>query len=132
VTAISKVLERLGVAAPHQAIAIGLERRDGTGALLEKHSPIDGSRLAAFPAACSADAAPVFQAAERAFEAWRLVPGPERGRLVRRFGEVLREHQAELAELVSWEAGKITSEALGEVQEMIDICDFAVGVSRQL
>jgi aldehyde dehydrogenase (NAD+) len=129
---VGSVLERLGVPAPHQAIAIGPERRNGTGAMLEKRSPIDGSRLAAFAAASPADAVSVVQAAASAFEAWRLVPGPERGRVVRRFGEVLREHKAELAQIVSWEAGKIASEALGEVQEMIDICDFAVGVSRQL
>ena len=70
--------------------------------------------------------------AGEAFSVWREVPPPLRGQLVRRFGELLREHKAELAELVTLEAGKITSEALGEVQEMIDICDYAVGLSRQL
>ncbi len=70
--------------------------------------------------------------AERAFEAWRKVPAPRRGELVRQFGELLRQYKADLGELVSWEAGKITQEGLGEVQEMIDICDFAVGLSRQL
>lgn len=70
--------------------------------------------------------------AQSAFEAWRSVPAPRRGELVRLFGEVLREHKADLGELVSIEAGKITQEGLGEVQEMIDICDFAVGLSRQL
>ena len=70
--------------------------------------------------------------AEQAFRAWRQVPAPRRGELVRLFGEELRRHKAELGELVSWEAGKITQEGLGEVQEMIDICDFAVGLSRQL
>jgi len=71
-------------------------------------------------------------AAGQAFLAWRDVPAPVRGQLVRRFGELLREHKAALADLVTLEAGKITSEALGEVQEMIDICDYAVGLSRQL
>ncbi len=70
--------------------------------------------------------------AREAFSEWREVPPPLRGQLVRRFGELLREHKAELADLVTLEAGKITSEALGEVQEMIDICDYAVGLSRQL
>ncbi len=70
--------------------------------------------------------------AREAFLEWREVPPPLRGQLVRRFGELLREHKAELADLVTLEAGKITSEALGEVQEMIDICDYAVGLSRQL
>ncbi len=71
-------------------------------------------------------------AAQDAFRSWREVPAPVRGQLVRRFGELLREHKAALADLVTLEAGKITSEALGEVQEMIDICDYAVGLSRQL
>ncbi|MBF4211360.1 aldehyde dehydrogenase family protein, partial [Pseudomonas donghuensis] len=70
--------------------------------------------------------------AEKAFQAWRNVPAPRRGELIRLFGEVLRKYKAELGELVSIEAGKITQEGLGEVQEMIDICDFAVGLSRQL
>ena len=130
----ARALDRLGVgAAPHHAIGIGLERRAGTGAALEKRSPIDGGVLGTLSAAAQgADIAPVCHAAERAFRAWRLVPAPERGRLVRRLGDVLREHKVELASIVSCEAGKITSEALGEVQEMIDICDFAVGLSRQL
>ena len=68
----------------------------------------------------------------RAFERWRQVPAPVRGRLVRRLGELLGEHKSDLAELVTLEAGKIPSEALGEVQEMIDICEFAVGLARQL
>ena len=90
------------------------------------------------PAARSApagDAADVDAAVERAaaaFAEWRATPAPVRGNLVRRLGELLREHKDELGELVSIEAGKIRSEGLGEVQEMIDICDFAVGLSRQL
>jgi aldehyde dehydrogenase (NAD+) len=70
--------------------------------------------------------------AAQAFSTWRSTPAPVRGRLVARLGELLREHKADLASLVTVEAGKITSEALGEVQEMIDICEFAVGLSRQL
>src|SRR3954470_16734566 len=70
--------------------------------------------------------------ADAACRHWRTVPAPVRGGLVRRLGELLREHKADLATLVSIEVGKITSEAAGEVQEMIDICEFAVGLSRQL
>jgi aldehyde dehydrogenase (NAD+) len=70
--------------------------------------------------------------AGEAFRTWRTVPAPVRGGLVRRFGELLREHKQDLATLVSLEVGKIRSEAAGEVQEMIDICEFAVGLSRQL
>src|SRR5213075_2530040 len=72
------------------------------------------------------------QAAHEAFLQWRLVPAPQRGELVRRFGIKLRDRKVALAELVTLEVGKITQESLGEVQEMIDICDFAVGLSRQL
>ena len=74
----------------------------------------------------------IFANAKTAFKAWRIVPAPRRGELIRLLGEELRAAKADLGALVSWEAGKITSEGLGEVQEMIDICDFAVGLSRQL
>ncbi|RVX39015.1 aldehyde dehydrogenase (NAD+) [Nonomuraea polychroma] len=95
-------------------------------------SPINGLPLAAVD---WVDAAAVDEAVARAreaFLAWRTVPAPARGALVKRLGELLTEHKADLATLISLEVGKITSEALGEVQEMIDICDFAVGLSRQL
>lgn len=97
--------------------------RDGE---LAVHTPIDGSRLAAVRLEGRAAVAAKVERAEQAFRAWRQVPAPRRGELVRLFGEELRRHKAELGELVSWEAGKITQEGLGEVQEMIDICDFAV------
>jgi aldehyde dehydrogenase (NAD+) len=132
VTAVARALERLGVEPALSAIAIGGGWQAGNAAELSKTSPIDGSPLARFKAASAEQCAPVLAAASRAFEAWRVVPAPERGRVVHRLAEVLRTHKADLAELVSWEAGKITQEALGEVQEMIDICDFAVGLSRQL
>ncbi len=80
----------------------------------------------------AADASRAIEEADAAFRKWRLVPAPKRGELVRLLGEELRAHKAELGRLVSIEAGKIPSEGLGEVQEMIDICDFAVGLSRQL
>ena len=135
-TALAKALERLGVLGPGasglHAIGVGAQAHEGSGPRWTKRSPIDGAELARFSLATAADAAPVFEGATAAFEVWRLVPAPERGRLVRRLGEVLREHKDDLATLVSLEAGKITSEALGEVQEMIDICEFAVGLSRQL
>ncbi|MCK1786989.1 aldehyde dehydrogenase family protein, partial [Pseudomonas sp. TNT11] len=96
------------------------------------HSPIDGSRIGSVNWEGAAEVEQQVSRAEHAFEAWRKVPAPRRGELVRQFGDVLREYKADLGELVSWEAGKITQEGLGEVQEMIDICDFAVGLSRQL
>jgi len=96
------------------------------------HTPVDGSRIASVHWEGRAEVEQHVTRAENAFEAWRKVPAPRRGELLRLFGEALRKHKAELGELVSWEAGKITQEGLGEVQEMIDICDFAVGLSRQL
>ncbi|WP_095180947.1 MULTISPECIES: L-piperidine-6-carboxylate dehydrogenase [Pseudomonas] len=96
------------------------------------HSPIDGGEIASVNWEGAAEVEQHISRADHAFEQWRKVPAPRRGELVRQFGEVLREYKADLGELVSWEAGKITQEGLGEVQEMIDICDFAVGLSRQL
>ncbi len=114
------ILARLGVAElPH----------DGE---LTARSPITGGELARVPAHTADDVAAVVGDAHEAFRTWRNVPGPVRGQLVRELGELLREHKADLGALVSIEAGKIRSEGLGEVQEMIDICDLAVGLSRQL
>jgi aldehyde dehydrogenase (NAD+) len=95
-------------------------------------SPIDGSVLGELHEAEAADVDRAVLASAEAFRQWRLLPAPVRGELVRRFGLVLREKQRELAQLVTLESGKIIAESLGEVQEMIDICDFAVGLSRQL
>src|SRR5229473_1453214 len=95
-------------------------------------SPIDGSRIAAVQRHDRADLDRMTAAAERAFIAWRSVPPPRRGELVRLFADELRHHKQSLGRLVSIEAGKILEEGQGEVQEMIDICDFAVGLSRQL
>ncbi|GES28221.1 aldehyde dehydrogenase family protein [Streptomyces angustmyceticus] len=95
-------------------------------------SPITGEDLFGLRAATAAGTEEAVAATREAFLAWRTTPAPRRGELVRRLGELLRDHKGELADLITIEAGKIRSEALGEVQEMIDICDFAVGLSRQL
>jgi aldehyde dehydrogenase (NAD+) len=95
-------------------------------------SPINGHPFGAISGTDVVDVDTAVDRARRAFEHWRLVPAPVRGALVRRLGDLLSEHKSDIATLISLEAGKITSEALGEVQEMIDICDFAVGLSRQL
>ncbi|MEX0939182.1 MAG: aldehyde dehydrogenase family protein [Pirellulales bacterium] len=129
---LQNALSRLGVPEYPLAIASGTQWQAGTGSELAVHSPIDGERLAAFAAATADDTQPVIDRAHEAFLQWRSVPAPRRGELVRRIGEALRRHKEDLATLVTWEAGKITQEALGEVQEMIDVCDFAVGLSRQL
>jgi aldehyde dehydrogenase (NAD+) len=99
---------------------------------LEARSPIDGRVTGLVASASPGDVAEAVGRAHRAFLDWRLVPAPRRGELVRLFGEVLREEKEGLGRLVSLEAGKILAEGIGEVQEMIDICDFAVGLSRQL
>lgn len=116
---ITDLLNKLGV------------KTDNNGSL-SVHSPINGEQIAQVAEHSLADADTQIAQAEQAFKQWRNVPAPRRGELVRILGEVLREHKAELGALVSWEAGKIEQEGLGEVQEMIDICDFAVGLSRQL
>ncbi len=115
------VLQRLGVAPAAYS--------DGG---LTVRSPIDGSVIGRVPMQGPAEVAEAVARAASAFERWRDVPAPQRGELVRRFGEALRQHKGDLGRLVSLEAGKIVQEGLGEVQEMIDICDFAVGLSRQL
>jgi aldehyde dehydrogenase (NAD+) len=103
-----------------------------TGGTLAAHSPITGEVVAQVRQTDAGGAAAAIEQAHAAFLDWRLVPAPKRGELVRLFGEELRAHKSALGRLVSLEAGKIISEGLGEVQEMIDICDFAVGLSRQL
>jgi aldehyde dehydrogenase (NAD+) len=110
---------------------LGVELPTATGPVIAR-SPINGETLAQLPATPAEDVEAAVAEASAAFLQWRVVPAPRRGDLVRRLGELLTEHKADLAALVTLEAGKIESEALGEVQEMIDICDFAVGLSRQL
>jgi aldehyde dehydrogenase (NAD+) len=99
---------------------------------LVSHSPIDGQHIGSVAEASTADVAAACERAQQAFLAWRTVPAPRRGELVRLIGEELRAAKEPLARLVTLEAGKIVQEGLGEVQEMIDICDYAVGLSRQL
>ena len=111
---------------------LGVDAAAHSGGNLPVHSPIDGALIGAVHAATPADMQAAVGRAHAAFLTWRQVPAPRRGELVRLFGEELRRHKSELGLLVSLEAGKVTSEGDGEVQEMIDICDFAVGLSRQL
>src|SRR5579875_1143150 len=99
---------------------------------LAVRSPINGAEIARVHITAPDEVLDIINKAQSAFLAWRTVPAPKRGELVRRFGETLRQHKSALGRLVSIEAGKILEEGLGEVQEMIDICDFAAGLSRQL
>jgi aldehyde dehydrogenase (NAD+) len=112
--------------------ALGVSRASYTEGTLAVHTPITGKSIGRIKETSAGEAATVIDKAHTAFHAWRLVPAPKRGELVRLFGEELRANKEALGRLVSIEAGKIVSEGLGEVQEMIDICDFAVGLSRQL
>ena len=121
VSEVDQLLQRLGV--PRAAYTSGT---------LAARSPITGEVLAQVPQQSAADATAAIGRAHAAFTAWRNVPAPRRGELIRLLGEELRAAKADLGLLVTIEAGKIPSEGLGEVQEMIDICDFAVGLSRQL
>jgi aldehyde dehydrogenase (NAD+) len=112
--------------------ALGFNRDRLTTGDLVSRSPIDGAVLGRVPTTDRASFDAAVEMAARAFGVWRAVPAPVRGELVRRFGEAVRNYKSELAELITLEVGKIRSEAEGEVQEVIDICDFAVGLSRQL
>ena len=125
------ILSKLGIRDINPGVMVG-SRAFGSGPVIESFSPVDGSRIAGFTTATAAEYHEAVQAAHEAFLAWRTVPAPKRGEVVRQFGNALREVKAELGALVSWEMGKSYQEGLGEVQEMIDICDFAVGQSRML
>jgi aldehyde dehydrogenase (NAD+) len=127
-----KALQRVGTIDARRGVCIGASWRSGQGELLTARSPIDGSTLAELAAATPGQLQEAVQSAVDAFPAWRETPAPIRGEFVRRLGNAFREHQADLATLVTAEVGKIPAEARGEVQEVIDICDFAVGLSRQL
>ncbi|YBV96444.1 aldehyde dehydrogenase family protein [Phyllobacteriaceae bacterium JZ32] len=111
---------------------LGVNPAAYTGGTLASFTPVTGEQIASVKAHSATEAQQIIDKADEAFRQWRLVPAPKRGELVRLFGEELRQFKNELGRLVSIEAGKIPSEGLGEVQEMIDICDFAVGLSRQL
>jgi aldehyde dehydrogenase (NAD+) len=124
------VLEKLGIEAENAGVFNG--EWSGGGVKIDKISPIDGKRLASIRTAADEDYSKTIARAQEAFEKWRKTPGPVRGETVRRLGNALRELKHELGQLVTLETGKIIAEGEGEVQEMIDICDFAVGQSRML
>ena len=100
--------------------------------MTESTTPVNGSIIAKIRNANLEEYEAVISKAQQAFKEWRKVPAPQRGEIVRQIGNAVREAKNDLGQLVSWEMGKIYQEGLGEIQEMIDICDFAVGLSRQL
>ena len=112
--------------------AAGFSASELTGGNHDVYSPVDGTLVAQIFSTPLAQMPDIIDQAQSAFVQWRTVPAPRRGELVRLFGEELRAAKAQLGAVVTLEAGKVTSEGLGEVQEMIDICDFAVGLSRQI
>jgi aldehyde dehydrogenase (NAD+) len=132
------LLDRLGLnsaAGPgglFSAIQAGAARIEATGPELVSVNPSTGEPLGRIRTATRGEYDAVVEAAEKAFLSWRTVPAPKRGELVREIGEQLRKHKADLGLLVTLEMGKVRAEGEGEVQEMIDMCDFAVGLSRQL
>ncbi len=124
-------LKKLRILSVNEGTSTGLNYFS-SGPIIESFSPVDGKLIASVKTTSKTDYQKVMKAATEAFKTWRLVPAPQRGEIVRQFGEKLREKKETLGKLVSYEMGKSYQEGLGEVQEMIDICDFAVGLSRQL
>jgi aldehyde dehydrogenase (NAD+) len=116
----------------NSGVSTGANWMKGEGELLESSSPVDGALIGSVRGASKAEYDKAIATAQKGFEEWRTWPAPKRGEVVRQLGEELRKHKADLGKLVSYEMGKSYQEGLGEVQEMIDICDFAVGLSRQL
>ena len=130
---LADVLQQLGIKEQNPAYSTGQAWGGQSNKNIRAiHSPADGNLIAQVSMATSEDYEQVIKAAQEAFKVWRKVPSPKRGEIVRQIGEKLREYKEPLGKLVSYEMGKILQEGLGEVQEMIDICDFAVGLSRQL
>lgn len=125
-------VKRLGLTSNMSGVYSGSRSLTGSGEVLESYSPVDGKLIGSVKGASKAEYEEVIVQAQKAFAEWRTWPAPKRGEVVRQIGEALRESKDDLGKLVSYEMGKSFQEGLGEVQEMIDICDFAVGLSRQL
>ncbi len=130
-TDISKALQALGIKQTNLGCSTGVNFF-ASGEELESFSPADGKLIASVKTATQADYDKAMKAASEAFIYWRTIPAPKRGEIVRQLGQKLRDNKQHLGSLVSYEMGKSLQEGLGEVQEMIDICDLAVGLSRQL
>jgi aldehyde dehydrogenase (NAD+) len=127
-----KILKQLGIAAINDGTSTGLKWLSSKGNLLSSTSPVDGKLIGKVYSTKLSDYTKTIQQSHTAFAEWRNWPAPKRGEVVRQIGDQLRQYKQPLGELVSYEMGKSLQEGLGEVQEMIDICDFAVGLSRQL
>ena len=128
---ISSVLKALDISAKHEGNSTG-KSWFGSGESFDAYSPVDGKKIGTTTSLTIEEYENCIQQAENAFVQFRMIPAPKRGEMVRQLGDALREKKDALGKLVSYEMGKSLQEGLGEVQEMIDICDFAVGLSRQL
>jgi aldehyde dehydrogenase (NAD+) len=131
-TEIKEVLDQLGIETLNSGASTGGQWFNTKGEQIDSYSPVDGKLIASVTAATTADYEACIVKAQEAFKTWRTMPSPHRGEIVRQLGNKLRDYKEPLGKLVSYEMGKSYQEGLGEVQEMIDICDFAVGLSRQL
>lgn len=131
---VQTVLKTLGIQAHNPAYSTGQQfgKVDEGSDTKEVYSPVDGALIATVKLADKAIYNKIIEGAQKAFEVWRMMPAPKRGEIVRQIGQKLRQYKEPLGKLVTYEMGKIYQEGLGEVQEMIDVCDFAVGQSRQL
>ncbi len=125
-------ITQLGLKEVNSGVSTGLEWRAGDGEVISSYSPVDNQLIGKVRTATREDYDAVMDKALAAFSTWRMMPAPQRGEIVRQFGDKLRKYKDPLGRLVSYEMGKSLQEGFGEVQEMIDICDFAVGLSRQL
>lgn len=128
---IEQTLRNLGIKDENKGTSVGGEYF-ASGETIESFSPVDGNLIAKIKTSGESDYDQVIGTAQKAFQEFRMIPAPKRGEMVRQLGQKLRQYKDDLGKLVSYEMGKSLQEGLGEVQEMIDICDFAVGVSRQL
>ena len=129
---IQEVLDQLGIKKVNEGICTGTQWIKTTGDILMSVSPVDGKSIAGVRQSTIQEVNDLVSLAGKAFLQWRMLPAPRRGEIVRQIGLEIRRVKEPLGKLVSWEMGKIYQEGLGEVQEMIDICDYAVGLSRQL
>ena len=125
-------LKELHVEADNSGVSPGSKWIKSTGEKINSFSPVDGKLIGSVTSVDKESYEKIIQTAEAAFKQWRMIPAPQRGEIVRQVGEALRKYKEPLGKLVSYEMGKSLQEGYGEVQEMIDICDFAVGLSRQL
>jgi aldehyde dehydrogenase (NAD+) len=129
---IQEILTQLGIEGVNNGASTGGKWFKTRGEQIDSFSPVDGQLIASVNAASEADFEAIILKAQEAFAQWRMVPAPKRGEVIRQLAERIRYYKEPLGKLVSYEMGKSLQEGLGEVQEMIDICDFAVGLSRQL